>query len=245
MILSKNKKIILVFISLFCFLAILFFFIKKEEKMVGFGVISDIHAGKEEKIKREKDNIIYPRKYKECLRDEIKKFKEKGIKFAIALGDSINKSQMEYFESLEEIAKDENFEIIWVKGNHDRNLFKEMGIGFYFKDRGQYRIIVLDSTGDVRDGDGKLNEEQLNFLRDAIQTKKEIIVVMHHPPFKLLEPEKVLNQYQEFFNIVKGKARYVLSGHWHKNFLREEAGTKFIVQEELSQENGCTSLVLE
>jgi len=152
---------------------------------------------------------------------------------------------MEYLDSLKKIAEDENFKIIWVKGNHDRNLFKELGIGFYFEDIGQYRVIVLDSAGDVRDGDGKLNKEQIDFLKESIKTKKEIIVAMHHPPFKLLEPEKVLNQYQEFFEIVKGNAKYVLSGHWHKNFFREEGGTKFIVQEGASSENSCHSLIIQ
>jgi len=49
MILFKSKKIIFVIIGVAFFIAILFFFTEKEEKLVGIGVIADIHAGKEKK----------------------------------------------------------------------------------------------------------------------------------------------------------------------------------------------------
>ena len=39
-----------------------------------FGIISDIHAGKEKKYVRDESNIVFPARYEECLGLEIKKF---------------------------------------------------------------------------------------------------------------------------------------------------------------------------
>lgn len=235
--------------AMICFFVLFIFaanLLWQRSKPSGFGFISDIHAGREKKLRRDENDIVYPKRYKICLESEISSFKKEKIPFMIALGDSTNKNEEKYFNSLKDIAKKEKFEILWVKGNHDYKIFQDLnGDSYYSADRNQWRIIVLDSTGDTRDGDGRLTEEQITFLKEKMDTKKRIIVAMHHPIFFRTNPEVILPQYREFYEIVRGKAEYVLFGHWHQAFSREIDGTKFIVQTALSEKDSCHSAIVK
>jgi predicted phosphodiesterase len=243
---NKKKRIILAVVCIFAtFVSVTILNLLCPRSSGGFGIISDIHAGRPREYRRDENSVVYPGRYKICLESEIAEFKSNGISFAIALGDNTNSYEIKYFEALKNIARQENFEIFWVKGNHDRKIFKDLGISFYSIDRDPWRIIILDSPGELRSGDGQLTEEQLDFLREKIETKNKVIVAMHHPIFNIENPDEILPQYREFYDIVRGKASYVLFGHWHHAFSKELGGTKFIVQEPLSEENGCYSTAVK
>ena len=118
-------------------------------------------------------------------------------------------------------------------GNHDRRAAFNEGylcIGnnsapYYYarehKNTG-LRIIALDSSYD-NSGNGKLDEEQLSWLRSELKNTaaEGTILVIHHPPFMLdsdpLTAARALINSTELFDAIKDSDIFaILSGHTHQ-----------------------------
>jgi len=193
------------------------------------GIVTDIHAGNmKEKIA---DGVItgYPRQHKKLFSQALDEMKAQGIDFVIALGDNTNEGKPMYADTLVEIAKEKQVDIIWVKGNHDRietNVMRSFGVTgkyYYYVDKGDWRVIVLDSTEIDQTYVGGMKQAQLDWLKTALQTNKSVIIAMHHPIFSQSDPSQVQANYVQFKDILEkaGNVKYVLSGHWHTQSLSQ------------------------
>jgi 3',5'-cyclic AMP phosphodiesterase CpdA len=227
----QKKKSILIFAGLFIFLGLIsgFFYHKYNagattlHENSKIGLITDIHAGNEKERIIEGVTMGYPRVYKEHFSAALDEMKKQGINLVIALGDNTNEGNEKKAQTLVDIAKNKNMEIVWVKGNHDReetnvmNVFGVQSPYYYYVDKGDWRIVVLDSSEIDPAGTGGIDPQQLDWLKNILQTDKSVVVAMHHPIYDEQHTDQILSVYSDFKNVLEkaGNVRYVLSGHWH------------------------------
>lgn len=187
------------------------------------GVVADIHAGNE-KI-RTIDGVVYnyPREYKNLFTTTLREMKDENVDFVIAVGDNTNNGKNQYADTLVKIAKQEKMEIIWTKGNHDReatNVMKNFGVNdkyYYYADKGRWRIIVLDSSEIDPTNSGGISPEQMTWLKESLKTDKNVAISMHHPVYNEFDLEKAHDGYAEFQKLIEesGNVKHVFSGHYH------------------------------
>lgn len=258
-----SKKLIWLVLAA-AFLGSLFFvFVKKDdlgvfqEKEAKIGWVSDIHADRFKK--RDVDSgLLYPKKYLEYLPKVFKAMKDEGIEVVIATGDNTNSGDDNYARDLKRIAEEKKMDVIWVRGNHDND--EVMGIlgaeDYYFRDYGDTRIIVMDTTeylNDEYDYKGGVSPRQLAWLRESLKTDKEVIVAMHIPVFDsdtttinihdlkgefFGASQDVLERFSELEKILResGKVKAVLSGHWHVMWQKEYNGVRYLGLPALTRE---------
>lgn len=211
------------------------------------GWITDIHAGKEKTHDKGNGNYIYPKKYGKTLEKVFDRLKSKGIMTVIASGDITNIGEVSYAKKVSKIAKKKGMTMLWAKGNHDgdssmRALGLKKNATYYFVDKGDTRIIVMDSaqgTDAKKDSTRKVlggfKQSQLAWFENAMQTdQSNIIVVTHHP---IIRDEILLNRYDEFEAILKqsGKLKFVLSGHIHRQQEINKDGVNYLTLNALTR----------
>lgn len=153
------------------------------------------------------------------------------VNLVISLGDQTNNSSQKHAREVRRMAEEEEIPILWVKGNHDTNREGIMSVlgapsNYYFIDREDWRIIVLDSSeqpGDVF-YQGGMSQTQIEWLKGALDVKKDILIAIHYPIFDKETREMVYPIYQEFENIISASkwVKYVVSGHWHTPYWEKE-----------------------
>jgi 3',5'-cyclic AMP phosphodiesterase CpdA len=209
------------------------------------GVITDIHAGNEKNRIIDGNIINYPREYKKLFTTTLKEMKNNGVDFVISTGDNTNNGKNQYADTLVRIAKEEKMEIIWVKGNHDReatNVMKNFNVKdkyYYYVEKGRWRIVVLDSSEINPAGIGGMLPEQMNWLKETLKTDKNIIIAMHHPVYNEFDLEKAHDAYGEFQKLIEdsGNVKYVFSGHYHTvDFSKKVNGIKYEITKALTLE---------
>lgn len=245
--LKFKKTTIIVGVFLVIFFAAFFYFRSISIEKIGW--VTDIHADRFKK--RDVDSgKLYPKKYKEYLPKVFEVMKAENIDVVIATGDNTNSGDDNYAVDLARIAKEKKMKVIWVKGNHDDGeIMKILGVSkknYYFKDYGDTRVIVLDNT-EYLDGEydylGGISQEQLEWLRKVIATKKQVIIAMHIPIFEqdiesinihdlkgnFSGVGDVLERYIELEKIFQeaGNVKMVLSGHWHVPWQKEYNGINY------------------
>lgn len=215
----------------FCILATLliaglffcFNFYEGNRNLAVIGIVTDIHAANDKE--RIIDGIVmgYPRVYKEHFSAALDEMKKQGTSLIIALGDNTNAGNNKKAQSLVDIAKNKGMEVVWVKGNHDReetNVMEKFGVQrpyYYYVDKGNWRIVVLDSSEIDPAGTGGVDDKQLEWLKNILQTDKKTIIAMHHPVYSESEPNVVQDIYKVFKETIEKteNVKYVLSGHYH------------------------------
>lgn len=126
-----------------------------------------------------------------------------------------------------------NTNMFYAKGNHENmhnitnqeimnnimaKVHYKLGIQsktlYYYKDIGEYRIIVLDTSDTSSQGIGN---EQLQWLENVANTQQNVIILCHEPLIQSINPNWV-NSYGSAFNIIKSIPNIVciFSGHTHK-----------------------------
>ena len=90
-------------------------------------------------------------------------------------------------------------------------------------DRGNWRMVLLDSTIPGEEG-GRLAESELRLVEDALDdTDKHVLLCLHHQPVpvgsKWLDTMELQNR-EEFFRMIRrdGKTRAVIWGHVHQSY---------------------------
>jgi predicted phosphodiesterase len=210
------------------------------------GLISDIHAGNEE-TRFIIDGVGYgfPRQYKKLFSDALVEMKITNVNFVIANGDNTNTGKNQYADTLVQIANENNMEVIWVKGNHDREkteVMKNFGVKgryYYFIDKGPWRIIVLDSTEIDATNAGGISLEQTTWLRKSLETEKNVIIAMHHPIYIEPKLENLHDSYGAFQKIIEeaGNVKYVFSGHYHTvDYSKKVNGIEYVIIKSLTLE---------
>ena len=206
--------------------------------------ITDIHADSA-KIRNDGtgSSVIYPSNYKKCL-EEVLSLKT-GL--VIATGDNADRGDSSYYQDLKSITNGRN--VIWVKGNHDSNDFSILAKNYYFVDYQNWRIIVLDSAEKFGSSTGYLDADQIAFLKDSLNTDKNVIVAMHHPPFFYNSRESIYTRdkitlYDDFFSALTPNVKYVLTGHWHHEIGAEINGIQFLTEKALTQDETCNYKII-
>lgn len=224
---------------------------KKDELRIGF--ITDIHSRSEWGLgkKLEKyysDNINY------FIEQMNNKF---SPDFIIVNGDIIEGTKvlpeigMKEARLLKDIFDRTNIKKYWVLGNHDlRSLTKDqwqetMGVDYLNKsfEVGDYKIIILDSNFNKNDEDvypknsytrGKVSQKEIVWLEQELKnTKKKIIVFIHHPPLWNVDIKSnnwLLQNARDLQNIFSEfKVLAVFAGHIEDSYFSEIGGVKYYV----------------
>lgn len=210
----------------------------------GVIVISDIHVSSRKKIEKDSvGNVIYPKKNRRCLN----KVKKRKPDLVIATGDLVDQGEKKYYKQLRRAMW--GMEVIWVKGNHDNKNFKCLAPKNYYTDYENWRFIALDSSKKFSSSTGYLDDSQIASLRKWLQTKKNVAIAMHHPPFFYNSREEIYTstkeqRYNDFFESLTPNVRYVFTGHWHFNQEAEINKVMYLTQKALAQNNSCNYLYL-
>lgn len=231
---SQNRKaILIVFLVALIISSLLIIFSlknepsepKKPEKPLVIGIISDIHAGSQDIRKNENvNNTIFPSHFEKNLRMALENMQD--CDFILTLGDNLNNSSKKYTDQLKQITS--GYPMIWTKGNHeDDKTFKLFSpTNYYYVDKNNWRIIVLDNGNidherekEKADPRGYMEPEQIAWLRNVLETKKNILISMHVPIFSESNPDFIYPDQEDLVEIFENSknVKYVLAGHHHMN----------------------------
>jgi predicted phosphodiesterase len=205
----------------------------KEEEKIGW--ITDIHA---DRFKRRsvESGTVYPRQYEEYVPKIFDALRAQGIDTVVTTGDNVNSGDDNYGRALEKIAQEKHMRVIWIMGNHDSDESMAMlgvtGSKYFFTDYGDTRIIAIDDVEPTRstgDYEGGIDAQQLDWLRGALKTDRQVIIAMHIPIFPLSLETVVLDRYAEFEKILheSGNVKMVISGHFHIPWQKEYDGIRY------------------
>lgn len=177
-------------------------------QVFAFGWVTDTHVGKEKNRKTEIDTI-YPKKSLKWIKSYMKSHRGKSL---LITGDISNKGRKKDYSGIQRLARDYNVNLLLVRGNHD---LKGMPETYYSTVVDGCKLIVLDSNYIAPTGSGGISPNEMNWLKYEIQTDLPVVVAMHHP---ITHPKtgEIMSGYREFISVVSG-AKYVLSGHQHRN----------------------------
>lgn len=147
---------------------------------------------------------------------KVKELKPKPL-LIINTGDMVHSGRKTQYESLINILKTININMIGVPGNHDYELGNSTNFKTYFGkneftfDIGNYRFLLLDNAG------GILTKEQLSFAEKSLTTKKMKFVFLHMPPaYSFWKFHSFSNGAKEFMNLMEEKkVSRVFMGHIH------------------------------
>jgi Icc protein len=211
---------------------------------ISIAYITDIHADKADTKKDVGNNVIYPSNYRKCLEEVL----AQKTDLVIATGDNTEKGKPSYYQDLKSLTNGRN--VIWVKGNHDSSDFQILSAkNYYYVDFQNWRIIVLDSMEQFGSSTGILDDTQINFLKDSLNTDKNMIVAMHHPPFFYNSRENIYTRdkialYDSFFSALTPNVKYVLTGHWHHQIEAEINGVQYLTEKALTQDGICNYKII-
>jgi 3',5'-cyclic AMP phosphodiesterase CpdA len=193
-------------------------------------IIADIHAASQDMRKMgNTKNIVYPNMYETVFPNTLRELKDAGFSLIVSLGDNTNDSSKVHARRLKAISDEQQMQVLWLEGNHERSGSEVMSIlgiqeKYYYVDRNDWRIVVLDTTDQlsekdstIRDTVGGIGRDQLNWLENALDTDKFVLIAMHHPIWEREDINAICPEYTPLENIFEKhrNVRYVFSGHWH------------------------------
>lgn len=209
-----------------CLVVILFPILANAQEIA---LITDIHAGKENKLAKKNGTIVYPKRAEKIFKSKIQQIKKNDINLLVVLGDSTQKKDLKRFIRLTRALGGLN--TIWVKGNHDGAywVFQEM----QKFDFGDFQVIALDSNSQFSKDVGYLTDEQKNFVLANLD--KPTIIAMHHP-FYVCAASGVIPSYADFKAALEsnGNVIAVISGHCHRSSYHISNGVEYITVEALT-----------
>jgi predicted phosphodiesterase len=220
------------------------------------GWISDIHA---DRFKRRDvpSGLMFPRQYGDYLTSVFDDMQKQGIMTVVATGDNTNTGDVGYAQDLARIAYSRNMHVIWVKGNHDNDeVMNTLGITgnkYYYADYENTRIIVLnDVDGDIN-YNCSIDQNQMDWLKGALKTEKQVMVAMHIPIFNednvdkihemhggnYMDAGKLLDSCSGLESILheSGNVKMVITGHWHVPWNKKFDGIDYYGEAALTRES--------
>ncbi|MGW8185023.1 MAG: metallophosphoesterase family protein [Candidatus Moraniibacteriota bacterium] len=201
------------------------YFYKYYTSPLKIGFIADIHAGDQSTRSdgEEAINVLIPNSFEKNVSGALQEMEDSDL--IIALGDSLNRPSRKNTRKLLEITED--YPMVWVKGNHDKLLHYNELLSkerYRYIDKKGWRVIVLDNSATYPNkssidehGRGLIDEEQLAWLKKSLQTKKNVVIVMHLPMLKRGDFNTIREDYkylEELF-IQSGNVKHIFSGHLH------------------------------
>lgn len=235
------KKLTAIFLLIF-FFAPLFSHAQK------IGWITDIHAGSVKKKKKSATNVFFPRSYKHYLAKALSEMKDEGIGTVVISGDiTDHSSETKYARRVKNLVKEKGMEMIWARGNHDREKtvkdYMKQRDTYYYLDREGWRIVVLDNSQRLAIKEGGMKSVQQEWLKNLLdETDDPVLVVMHFPFQNRKDGSiyKVYREAEEWFS-EGGKVRLALAGHWHSEYFTTLNGVKYAVGNPLTLESSMGS----
>ncbi|MFA5926399.1 MAG: metallophosphoesterase [Parcubacteria group bacterium] len=208
------------------------------------GWVTDIHAGHAKKKRKSETNIFYPRKYKKYFEKVSRELRDEGIETLILSGDITDYGHdFRRAKIVRKIARKQGLKIILAQGNHDdrktMKTFNGQKKTYFYVDRYDYRIIVLDSNERAAVRSGGIKDKQFDWLEDVLErTRKPTVIVMHHPIFDS-ETKEIYGHYKGFEQLISSskEVKMVISGHWHFEWFNSYNGIKYAVGNPLTLEN--------
>ena len=168
-------------------------------------LISDQHTGTKKNVKMNMG----------IFQNKVSEIRDKKPDIIISCGDEAYNGEISMYAIMQKMDG-----IVWVKGDDDKKY--NLSPANYTKDFDDVRVIVLD------DSNGKLSGSQINFLKNAEDTEKDVIIAMHVPPLnKNVKPD--LKKWKTFYPALTPNVKMVVSGHWHAYRRTTWNGIKFIV----------------
>jgi predicted MPP superfamily phosphohydrolase len=224
-------------------------YLDKNDNELIIGFVTDIHAGLEP-TKKKGSGIIAPADFEKNLTTALKSMKDED--YVIALGDNIDQRGdcQKYADKLKEITK--GYDMLWVKGNHDKDAcfpFLSSELQYYI-DKNGWRIIVVnnsywypkDQRNKGKDNIGFIEQPQIDWLKNALNTDKKVLIAMHIPMFNDNGDGKSFTLRKDYVDFKKmleehGNVKYVFSGHYHNdNWHMEENGINYYILPSVSQQ---------
>jgi len=257
---SKKYKVILAIIgAIVAIVAITYLakigyiYYRRHDNNLTVGFVTDIHAGnKKSKEKGSTSGVIFPQNFEKNLTSAFKDMQYDH--YIISLGDNVDDSKQcqQYVDQLHKIAR--GYNVLWTKGNHDKDACFPLLSSkryFYIDDR-DWRIMIIDNShwypkdqrGKMKDQIGVIDAEQMDWIKNALNTDKKVLVAMHLPIFDDNGESKeftIRPDYVEFKKMLeeKGNVKYVLAGHYHNhNWQKEENGITYYILPSLELEGG-------
>jgi predicted phosphodiesterase len=218
---------IVIFLTVSIFAGYRFLQKKSVAETLKIGAISDIHAS-QQKMRTdpsEPRNIVLPANFEKNLEAALQGTRD--CDFTLILGDNSYNNTEKYIAKLRELTMD--YPILWVKGNHDQaEIFKILSENnYYYIDKNNWRIIVLDNstfvpeelknTEEAFSDRGWIGPEQLAWLKDSLQTEKQVLISMHVPIFQETDIDSLRPEQAELEKIFReaGNVKHVVFGHFH------------------------------
>jgi predicted phosphodiesterase len=193
------------------------------------GIVTDIHAGGQKKRKMTELNVIYPNKYTKFLKKLVKEKPD----YILTLGDNTNKSETKYAKKVKKLIPNAMF----TRGNHDgpKSFAVFSSESYYYRDIENWRIVVLYTSPESL-ACGTIDEAQMDWLKNTLNTDRKILVSMHIPIFNEAG-QFCTSPLKEVFE--KYQVKFVYSGHthfWEKTL--EENGVTYNALRALSLRKG-------
>jgi len=161
----------------------------------------------------------------------------------VITGDCADRGGVEEYADLRRLLERYPLPVHLVAGNHDRRAallawpgLAGPGATRYVAEYPEFSIIVLDSVEPELDDAGRLGDEQLAWLDDALRQRPEVpaFVCLHHPPVRVGMPGMDAIRLQDgpaLAAVVRRHPRVarVLAGHLHRVVSAGFAGTTLSV----------------
>jgi Icc protein len=171
--------------------------------------------------------------------DFIKRYQDE-LAFVVHTGDIVHKEETAAYPLAAELYRDISIPCYFVRGNYDDTALMDTHLPYgprdirLSEDRCTYafsireeRFVVLDSEKDTPDWCGRVEQAELDFLKQEISRQPRYLTVfVHYPPFSAVSPwadrQMILTNGEEFHRIVSAtgatKIRGVFHGHIHRFF---------------------------
>lgn len=215
-----------------------------KESTLKFAHISDLHVCKIANRSCDIDNKSIT-KAKKLAQDLLKI--ESILDFIIVSGDITEDASHESFAEFEKIFNIFNIPIYIVPGNHDgpsefndfRNgsdFFKKSDISDRVITNQHLKIIGINSCID-RKMTGKISSECLQLIQEEFlkNDSKQIILVLHHPPFKIglkdFDNISIVEGVEDFGALLKNSINkpIILCGHVHRPYFSQWNGVNCFI----------------
>ncbi len=183
----------------------------------------------------------------------ITQVKEQEADLLLLTGDLSHHSPSAY-QRLSDRLQQLPFPSYWIPGNHDLTgemyQFADLGYGQKVIERGNWRILLLDSTAKPDGkGGGSLSDPELVFLATELEETsmdQHVLIVLHHHPVSvdsIWQDQIMLGNANQFWSIVDGydQVRAVMFGHVHQSWQLQRGDIAlFSVPATTAQFKACT-----
>ncbi len=206
---------------------LLFAFLAQGASAFTLNVTTDIHAGaakKRDYTKYTPGNVIYPKKWGGAFDH----FLATPGEVYLSLGDNSNtcKDAKKHDKKIAAKVAKSGKTVLFGYGNHDCDpyfsRYLHPGSKYYSYDRGNWRIIVLNSEEANSGGDeygyglGGFSQTQIDWLKGQVNTDKKVVLAISKPAFMrdLVTPK---HTYAPIFQIINENSniKHVLGGDYH------------------------------